>query len=173
MALTMDDGIITVDDNDPVAIAARVRHLEEQIAGMPAEAVEAMGVDVGAVQSWLIGGVGQGHRPARRLQQQGQRSRRRRRPRPRPVWVTAKRRRRPSGARRCRRCPRPWARSKTETIGVGHADVLARQADRLSGSKKKAFEDAVRAAGGRRHRRGPVGAGVREALPRRGRPADG
>ena len=51
MALTMDDGVITVDDHDPVAIAARLRHLEEQIAGMPPDAVEAMGADVGAVQS--------------------------------------------------------------------------------------------------------------------------
>ena len=63
MALTMDGDVITVDESDPVGVAARVRFLEEQIAGMPAEAVDAMSADIGRVQSWLVGGVGQGHDP--------------------------------------------------------------------------------------------------------------
>ena len=74
MALTMDDGVITVDDNDPAAIAAGVWHLEEEIAGMSPEAVEAMGVDVGTVQSWPTAVLAKITARAGRLEQQARRS---------------------------------------------------------------------------------------------------
>ena len=56
MALTMDEGgTIRVTESDPVAVAARVRSLEAQIAGMPIDAVEALSADIGTVHSWLTG----------------------------------------------------------------------------------------------------------------------
>ena len=73
VALTMhDDGVISVDDDDPVAIAARLRHLEDEIAGMPAEALDLMGADVGQVKSWLSAVLAKLTARATRLQQQGQ-----------------------------------------------------------------------------------------------------
>ena len=118
MALTMDDGVITVDndDDDPVAVAARLRHLEDQIAGMPAEAVDAMGIDIGSVQSWLTGVLAKVTARATRLQQQGQRADPKR-TRPGPVWVTGRRPRRSGGATRCRRCPKPSAPWNRVTSG--------------------------------------------------------
>ncbi len=74
MALTMDGDVINVTESDPVAVAARVRQLEEQIAGMPAEAVDALSADIGTVNSWLTGVLAKATARSRRLQQQGQRS---------------------------------------------------------------------------------------------------
>ena len=74
MALTVDGDVITVDDSDPVGVAARVRFLEEQIAGMPADAVEAMSADIGRVQSWLSGVLAKVTTRSSTLQRQGQRS---------------------------------------------------------------------------------------------------
>ncbi len=60
MALTMNGDVIKVTESDPVAVAARVRQLEEQIAGMPADAVDGLSADIGTVNSWLVGVSGQG-----------------------------------------------------------------------------------------------------------------
>ena len=140
MALMMADGVITVDDDhDPVAVAARLRHLEEQIAGMPAEAVDAMGADIGSVQSWLSGVLAKVTAHATRLQQQGHKS---------DAKKTAGKaglgeREAARAARRgeaMQKMPEALGALEDGTIGVGHADVLTNQANRLSGSKKKAFE---------------------------------
>ncbi len=74
MALTMDGDVINVTESDPVAVAARVRQLEAEIAGMPAEAVDALSADIGTVHSWLTGVLAKATARSRRLQQQGQRS---------------------------------------------------------------------------------------------------
>ncbi len=140
MALTMDDGVITVDDNDPVAIAARVRHLEEQIAGMSPEAVEAMGVDVGTVQSWLTAVLAKITARAGRLQQQGRRSD----PKKTAAKAGLSDRDAAQAARRgaaMQKMPEALGALEQGDLGVGHADVLTRQANRLSGAKKKAFEE--------------------------------
>ena len=143
MALTMHDGVITVDvddDDDPVAAAARLRHLEAQIAGMPAEAVDAMGTDIGKVNSWLSGVLAKVTARSTRLRQQGQRSD--------PKKTAAKaglgERDAAKAARRgeaMQKMPEALGALEQGEIGVGHADVLTNQANRLSGAKKKAFED--------------------------------
>jgi hypothetical protein len=132
--------VITVDDNDPVGIAARVRHLEEQIAGMPPEAVEAMGVDVGAVQSWLTAVLAKITARAGRLQQQGQRSD----PKKTAAKAGLSDRDAAQAARRgeaMQKMPEALGALEQGDLGVGHADVLTRQANRLSGAKKKTFEE--------------------------------
>ncbi len=140
MALTMDDGVITVDDDDPVAIAARVRHLEEQIAAMPPEAVEAMGVDVGTVQSWLTAVLAKITARAGRLQQQGRRSD----PKKTAAKAGLSDRDAAQAARRgaaMQKMPEALGALEQGDLGVGHADVLTRQANRLSGAERKAFEE--------------------------------
>ena len=138
MALTMADGVITVDEGDPVAVAARLRHLEEQIAGMPAEAIDAMGSDIGSVQSWLSGVLAKVTARATRLKQQGQPAD--------PKKTAAKAglgdRDAAKAARRgdaMQQMPEALGALEDGSIGVGHADVLTNQANRLSGAKKKAF----------------------------------
>ena len=137
----MDDGgVITVTESDPVAIAARVRQLEAQIAAMPAEAVEAMSADIGSVHSWLTGVLAKVTARARRLQQQGQRSD--------PKKTAAKAglgdREAAQAARRgdaMQKMPQALGALEDGDLGAGHADVLTRQANRLSRSAKKAFEE--------------------------------
>ncbi len=74
MALTMDGDVIEVTASDPVAVAARIRQLEEQIAGMPADAIDALSAEIGTVNSWLVGVLAKVTARARRLQQQGQKA---------------------------------------------------------------------------------------------------
>jgi hypothetical protein len=139
MALTMDGDVITVEDSDPVAVAARVRHLEEQIAGMPPEAVEAMSTDIGVVHSWLTGVLAKVTTRASTLQRQGQRSD--------PKKTAAKAglgdREAAQATKRAeamQKMPEALGALEDGKIGVGHADALTRQANRLSGAKKTAFE---------------------------------
>ncbi len=51
----MDGDVVEVTTSDPVAVAAHIRQLEEQIAGMPADAIHALSADIGTVNSWLAG----------------------------------------------------------------------------------------------------------------------
>ena len=60
--------------------------------------------------------------------------------RPGRGWGIGRRPRPRSGPRRCSRCPTRWVRWRTGPSGSGMPDVLARQANRLSGAEKKAFE---------------------------------
>ena len=141
MALTMhDDGVISVDDDDPVAIAARLRHLEDQIAGMPADAIDAMGADIGQVKSWLSAVLAKLTARATRLQQQGEHTDAKKTAAKaglgdRDAAKAAKR------GEAMQNMPDALGALESGEIGVGHADVLAHQANRLSGSTKKAFED--------------------------------
>ncbi len=140
MALTMDGDVINVTESDPVAVAARVRQLEEQIAGMPAEAVDALSADIGTVNSWLTGVLAKATARSRRLQQQGQRS---------DPNKTAKRaglgdREAAQAAKRgdaMQKMPEALGALEDGTLGAGHADALTRQANRLSGREKKQFEE--------------------------------
>ena len=139
MALTMDGDVITVDDSDPVGVAARVRFLEEQIAGMPPEAVEAMSADIGRVQSWLSGVLAKVTTRSSMLQRQGQRSD----PRKTAARAGLGDREAAQATRRAdamQQMPEALGALEDGTIGVGHADVLARQANRLSGRERKQFE---------------------------------
>ena len=136
----MDGDLIEVATSDPVAIAARIRQLEEQIAGMPADAIDALSAEIGAVNSWLVGVLAKVTARARRLQQQGQKSD--------PKKTAAKAglgdREAAQAAKRgdaMQKMPEALGALEDGSLGVGHADVLARQADRLSGSKKKTFEE--------------------------------
>ncbi len=139
MTLTVDGDVIEMSDSDPVAIAARVRQLEVEIAAMPAEAVDALSADIGSVNSWLVGVLAKVTARARRLQQQGQRSDPRK---------TAKRaglgdREAAQAAKRgdaMQKMPEALGALEDGTLGVGHADVLTRQANRLSGRDKQTFE---------------------------------
>ncbi len=140
MALTMDGDLIEVTESDPVAIAARIRQLEAEIAGMPAEAVDALSAEIGTVNSWLVGVLAKVTARARRLQQQGQRS---------DPKKAAKRaglgdREAAQAAKRgdaMQKMPDALGALEDGSLGVGHADVLTCQANRLSGSKKKTFEE--------------------------------
>ncbi len=139
MALTVDGDVITVDDSDPVGVAARVRFLEEQIAGMPADAVEAMSADIGRVQSWLSGVLAKVTTRSSTLQRQGQRSD----PKKTAARAGLGDREAAQATRRAeamQQMPDALGALEDGTIGVGHADALARQANRLSGPEKKAFE---------------------------------
>ncbi len=140
MALAMDGDVATVSASDPVAVAARVRFLEAEIAGMPAEAVEALSADIGTVHSWLTGVLAKTTARSRRLQQQGRRSD--------PKQTAAKAGLGDRDAARAakrgdamQKMPEALGALEDGTLGVGHADVLASQADRLSGREKKAFEE--------------------------------
>ena len=139
MALTMDGGVITVDESDPVGVAARVRFLEEQIAGMPPEAVEAMSADIGRVQSWLSGVLAKVTTRSSTLQRQGRRSD----PRKTAARAGLGDREAAQATKRAeamQQMPDALGALEDGTIGVGHADVLARQVNRLSGRERKAFE---------------------------------
>ncbi len=152
MALTVDGDVITVGDSDPVGVAARVRFLEEQIAGMPADAVEAMSADIGRVQSWLSGVLAKVTTRSSTLQRQGQRSD----PKQTAARAGLGDREAAQATKRAdamQKMPDALGALEDGTIGVGHADVLARHANRLSGAEKKAFEAAVRPTGRRRHPR--------------------
>ena len=140
MALTMDGDVIEVTASDPVAVAARVRQLEEQIAGMPAEAIDALSAEIGTVNSWLTGVLAKVTARARRLQQQGQRSD--------PKKAAARAGLGDGDAAQAakrgdamQKMPEALGALEDGALGVGHAGVLARHADRLSGAKKKAFEE--------------------------------
>ena len=151
MALTLDGDVITVDDSDPVGVAARVRFLEDQIAGMPPEAVEAMSTDIGRVQSWLSGVLAKVTTRSSTLQRQGRPSD----PRKTAAKAGLGDREAAQATRRAaamQKMPDALGALEDGDIGVGHADVLARQANRLSGRERKAFEAGVRPAGGRRDR---------------------
>ena len=136
----MDGDVIEVTTSDPVAIAARIRQLEEQIAGMPADAIDALSAEIGTVNSWLVGVLAKVTARARRLQQQGQKSD------PKKAAANAGLGDR-DAARAAKRgdamqkMPDALGALEDGSLGVGHADVLTRQADRLSGSKKKTFEE--------------------------------
>ncbi len=139
MALTMDGDVIEVTESDPVAVAARIRQLEEQIAGMPADAIDALSVEIGTVNSWLVGVLAKVTARARRLQQQGQKAD--------PKKTAAKAglgdRDAAKAAKRgdaMQKMPEALGALEDGSIGEGHADVLANQADRLSGRDKQAFE---------------------------------
>ncbi len=140
MALTMDGDVIEVTASDPVAVAARIRQFEEQIAGMPAEAVDALSAEIGTVNSWLVGVLAKVTARSRRLQQQGQRSD--------PKKTAAKAglgdRDAAKAAKRgdaMQKMPEALGALEDGTIGVGHADALTRQANRLSGRDKQTFEN--------------------------------
>jgi hypothetical protein len=140
MALTTDGDVMTVSESDPVAVAARVRALEAEIAGMPAAAVEALSADIGTVHSWLTGVLAKATARSRRLQQQGQRSD--------PKKTAAKAglgdREAAKAAKRgdaMQKMPQALGALEDGTLGVGHADVLAHQADRLDGRQRQAFEE--------------------------------
>ncbi len=140
VALTMDGDVINVTESDPVAVATRVRQLEAEIAGMPAEAVDAMSADIGRVNSWLTGVLAKVTARSKRLQQQGQ---------PSDAKKTARRaglgdRDAAQAAKRgdaMQKMPEALGALEDGTLGAGHADVLTRQANRLSGREKKAFEE--------------------------------
>ena len=139
VALTMDGDVIEVAESDPVAVAARICRLEEQIAGMPAEAIDALSAEIGTVNSWLVGVLAKVTARARRLQEQGQRSDPKKAARraglgDRDAAKAAKR------GDAMQKMPEALGALEDGSIGAGHADVLANQADRLSGRDKQAFE---------------------------------
>ncbi len=70
----MNGDVIEVTESDPVAVAARIRQLEEQIAAMPADAIDGLSAEIGTVNSWLVGVLAKVTARARRLQQQGQKA---------------------------------------------------------------------------------------------------
>ena len=139
MAVAMDDRS-TVEDDDPVAIAARLRRIEARIPAMSAEEVDAAGVEMGAVQSWMTAYLAKLTARATRLQMTGgntdaERTAARTGMGSRDAARAAKR-----GAALAR-MPEAMRALEAGGIGVGHADVLARQADRLDGSKRRRFEE--------------------------------
>ncbi len=140
MAVTMDGEVITVEESDPVAVAARLRHLEAQIPAMTAEQVKTAGSEMRVVQSWLSAYLGKLTVRASVLQAQGQPADARDVAAeaglgPREATKAAKR------GKAMQQMPQAREALEGGEIGVGHADVLARQADRLSGREKRAFED--------------------------------
>ncbi len=136
----MNGDVIEVTASDPVAVAARIRQLEEQIAAMPADAIDGLSAEIGTVNSWLVGVLAKVTARARRLQQQGQKAD--------PKKTAAKAGLGDRDAARAakrgdamQKMPEALGALEDGTIGEGHADVLANQADRLSGREKKAFEE--------------------------------
>ena len=59
----MNGDVIEVTASDPVAVAARIRQLEEQIAAMPADAIDGLSAEIGTVNSWLVGVLGESDGP--------------------------------------------------------------------------------------------------------------
>ncbi len=140
MAVTMDGDVINVTESDPVAVAARLRQLEDRIPGMDAEQVKAAGGEMRQVQSWLSAYLGKLTVRASTLQAQGHRAdakdvAAKAGLAPREATKAAKR------GKAMQQMPEALGALEDGTIGVGHADVLARHADRLSGREKKQFED--------------------------------
>ena len=139
MALTMDGDVIAVEDSDPVSVAAHLRQLEDHIPGLDAEEVKALGSEMRTVQSWLSAYLGKLTVRASTLQAQGKRAG--------AKDVAAEAGLGPAEAAKAakrgkamQQMPEALGALEDGQIGVGHADVLTRHANRLSGSEKKAFE---------------------------------
>ena len=139
MALSVDGDVITVEESDPVGVAARLRQLEDHIPGMDAEQVKELGSEMRTVQSWLSAYLGKLTVRAATLQAQGKRADAR--------DVAAEAGLAPGEAAKAakrgkamQQMPEALGALEDGEIGVGHADALARQANRLSGPEKKAFE---------------------------------
>ncbi len=140
VALTTDGDVINLTESDPVAVAARLRRLEDRIPGMDAEEVKAAGAEMRQVQSWLSAYLGKLTVRASTLQAQGHRADAKDVAAeaglaPREATKAAKR------GKAMQQMPEALGALEDGDIGVGHADVLARHADRLSGREKKQFED--------------------------------
>ena len=106
---------------------------------MPPEAVEAMSIDIGRVQSWLSGVLAKVTTRSSTLQRQGQRSD----PKKTAARAGLGDREAAQATKRAdamQKMPDALGALEDGKIGVGHADALARQANRLSGAEKKAFE---------------------------------
>ena len=135
---------------------------------MPPEAVEAMGVDVGTVQSWLTAVLAKITARAGRLQQQGRRSD----PKKTAAKAGLSDRDAAQAARRgaaMQKMPEALGALEQGDLGVGHADVLTRQANRLSGAERKAFEEQSDQLVADSDTGRPVGPRLRQTLPRRRR----
>ena len=142
MALATDNRTET----DPAVIAARLRSVEAHLASAPVHELDNLADDVGRVQSWLAAYLAKLTARADAARPQGGDARR-----------TAARtgigsREAAKAAKRgeaMARMPEAMNALEDGEIGVGHADAMAAQSDRLSGDQRRAFED--QAAGMVRH----------------------
>ncbi len=132
MAVAMDD--------DPVAIAARLRRIEARIPTMSADEVDAAGAEMGAVQSWMTAYLAKLTARATRLQMQG-RNTDAKRTAARTGMGSRDAARAAKRGKALAKMPEAMQALEAGAIGVGHADVLAGQADRLDGSKRRRFEE--------------------------------